>query len=71
MLDDKNNRDLWRVPEPEQDEEEQERMHPQQEFTSWQRRWAALGALKAALLIGAAYLAGLGIIIGLMILLWC
>lgn len=71
MLDDKNNRDLWRVPEPEQDEEEQERMHPQQEFTPRQRRWAALGALKAALLIGAAYLAGLGIIIGLMILLWC
>lgn len=68
MFDNDENRDLWRVPE-EEEEQEQER-RPETEYTPQQRRWAALGALKAALLIGAAYLAGLGIIIGLMMLLW-
>lgn len=35
-----------------------------------QRFWAALGALKAGLLIGAAYIVGLGLIVLLMVLFW-
>lgn len=63
---------LWRVPSPGDDRENKDKAGgpPQPEYTRQQRRWAALGALKAALLIGAAYLVGLGIIIGLMVLFW-
>lgn len=39
-------------------------------YTPRERRMYALGALKAALLIGFAYLAGLAAVIGLMILVW-
>ncbi len=62
-----NDNDLWRIPEPDEDKDEQ---YSPPEFTRQQRRWAALGALKGALLIGACYLVGLGIIIGLMVLFW-
>ena len=34
------------------------------------RLWAALGALKAGLMIGAVYIVGLGLIVLLMVLLW-
>ena len=59
--------ELWRIPDPNDDEDEET---PQPQYTRQQRRWAALGALKGALLIGGAYLLGLGIIIGLMFLFW-
>lgn len=64
----KDDRDLWRVTESEDDKESEQR--PKPEFNRQQRRWAALGALRGALLIGAVYLLGLGIIIGLMVLFW-
>ena len=71
MFDDNENRELWRVSSLGPEEAEQERQTRREpEYTPQQRRWAALGALKAALLIGAAYLVGLGIIIGLMVLFW-
>ena len=37
------------------------------QFSRSERRMAILGALKAALLIGAAYIAGLGLLIWLMV----
>ena len=40
------------------------------QFSRSERRMAILGALKAALLIGLAYLAGLALIIFLLIQLW-
>ena len=39
-------------------------------FSKQERRWYALGALRAALLIGLAFAAGLGATILLMILIW-
>ena len=39
-------------------------------FSKQESRWYALGALRAALLIGLAFIVGLGITILLMILLW-
>ena len=40
------------------------------ELTRKEKRWAALGAMKAVLLIAAAYLLGLGILLGLLFLIW-
>ena len=40
------------------------------ELTSKEKRWAALGAMKAVLLIAGAYLLGLGILLGLLFLIW-
>lgn len=42
---------------------------PQESFTKEQRKWAILGALKASLLIGSAYIIGLGLLI-LILVLW-
>ena len=39
-------------------------------FSKQESRWYALGALRAALLIGLAFIVGLGLTILLMILLW-
>lgn len=39
-------------------------------FTKEERRWYALGALKAALLIGLAYAVGLGLVILMLLFLW-
>jgi len=55
--------------------EEHSQEAPQEEsenppFTPKERRMYALGALKAALLIGLAYLVGLGAVIGLLLLIW-
>lgn len=41
----------------------------QEEYTSEQRRWAIFGALKASLLIGSAYVVGLGLLI-LILVIW-
>lgn len=44
---------------------------PEQEPLSPEaRRWAILGALKAALLIGMAFIVGLGLVILLLLLIW-
>ena len=40
------------------------------ELTRQEKRWAALGAMKAVLLIAGAYLLGLGILLGLLFLIW-
>ncbi len=40
------------------------------ELTRKEKRWAALGAMKAVLLIAGAYLLGLGILLGILFLIW-
>ena len=40
------------------------------ELTRKEKRWAALGAMKAVLLIAGAYLLGLGILLGILYLIW-
>ena len=40
------------------------------DLTPKERRWAALGAMKAVLLIAGAYLLGLGVLLGILFLLW-
>ena len=40
------------------------------DLTPKERRWAALGAMKAVLLIAGAYLLGLGILLGILFLIW-
>ncbi len=42
----------------------------EEEFTSTQRKWAILGAMKASFLIGLAYMGGLAVVVVFMILLW-
>jgi hypothetical protein len=43
---------------------------PELTLSRQERRWYALGALKGALMIGAVYLIGLGVLIALMLGLW-
>ncbi len=53
------------------DEEEQETSdRPELKLTKQESRWAALGALKAALLIGSVYLIGGALLIWAMLALW-
>ena len=40
------------------------------ELTRKEKRWAVPGAMKAALLIAGAYLLGLGILLGILFLIW-
>lgn len=40
------------------------------ELTRKEKRWAVLGAMKAVLLIAGAYLLGLGILLGVLFLIW-
>lgn len=40
------------------------------EMSKQERRWYVLGAMKASLLIGLAYVVGLGLLILLMVYLW-
>ena len=40
------------------------------ELTRKEKGWAALGAMKAVLLIAGAYLLGLGILLGILFLIW-
>ena len=40
------------------------------ELTRKEKRWAVLGAMKAVLLIAGAYLLGLGILLGILFLIW-
>ena len=42
----------------------------QDAFTPQERRMYALGALKAALLIGLVFIIGLGAVIGMLLMLW-
>ena len=42
----------------------------QSPYTPQERRWAALGALKAALLLALVYLAGLALVIGILLWIW-
>ncbi|MBB5263051.1 hypothetical protein HNP82_000145 [Catenibacillus scindens] len=46
------------------------KMIPNTELTPKERRWVILGALSGALLIGLAFIVGLGIIIALMVIFW-
>lgn len=53
------------------DEEEQETSdRPELKLTKQESRWVALGALKAALLIGSVYLIGGALLIWAMLALW-
>lgn len=58
-----------KVPSPPQPETE-ERPWEDRSLTREERRMYALGALKAALLIGLAFLAGLAAVIALLLLFW-
>ena len=40
------------------------------DLTPKEKRWAVLGAMKAVLVIAGAYLLGLGVLLGLLFLLW-
>ena len=40
------------------------------DLTPKEKRWAALGAMKAVLLIAGAYLLGLGVLLGILFLIW-
>ena len=40
------------------------------ELTRKEKHWAVLGAMKAVLLIAGAYLLGLGILLGILFLIW-
>ncbi len=53
---------------PKKEEKKAERIMV--EYTPSERRWAVLGALRAALLIALVYLAGLALVIALLIRLW-
>ena len=59
------------VPEAEHEQSKKDRPWEQSEqFTRQERKWYALGALKAALLIAMAFIVGLGLAILIMLLLW-
>ena len=59
------------VPETEYDRSQKDRPWEQSDqFSKQERRWYALGALKAALLIAMAFIVGLGLAILIMILIW-
>lgn len=59
------------LPEEENGQSKKDRPWEQSEqFTKQEQRWAALGALKAALLIGMAFIVGLGLAILAMLLIW-
>ena len=49
---------------------EEERERPELQLTRREKRWVALGALKAALMIGSVYLVGGAVLIALMLLIW-
>ena len=51
-------------------EEPQESRGEGLELTRKEKRWAVLGAMKAVFLIAGAYLLGLGILLGLLFLIW-
>lgn len=55
---------------PEADTAEAQRPWEDSTFTRKERWMYTLGALKASLLIGFAYLAGLGLLVGLMVFFW-
>lgn len=57
-------------PQSEEGEEKNRPWEKNETFTRRERRWYALGALRAALLIGLAFIVGLGLTILLMVLLW-
>lgn len=48
----------------------EEKQTSQNEYTFKERFWLVMGALKASLLIGLAYLAGFALLIGLMLWFW-
>ena len=59
------------VPETEYESSKNDRPWERSEqFSKQERRWYALGALKAALLIAMAFIVGLGLAILVMIWLW-
>lgn len=55
---------------PEQPEKPRRPWEEPDTLDAKQRVWAALGALKAGLMIGGVYIVGLGLIVLLMVLLW-
>ena len=40
------------------------------DLTPKEKRWAALGAMKAVLVIAGVYLLGLGVLLGILFLIW-
>ena len=40
------------------------------DLTPKEKRWAALGAMKAVLVIAGVYLLGLGLLLGILLLIW-
>lgn len=51
-------------------ESERPSYYSEEEVTPEQRRWYILGALKAALMIGAVYAVGFGLAILILLLIW-
>ena len=60
--------DYNRYEEPETLEEEP--LEPELKLTRQEQRWIILGALKSALLIGGAYLAGAALLIWFLLTIW-
>ncbi|HIS47896.1 MAG TPA: hypothetical protein IAB46_10185 [Candidatus Scybalocola faecigallinarum] len=56
--------------EGEPEEDSGPKMIPNTDLTPKERRWVILGALSSALLIGLAFIVGLGLIVALMVIFW-
>ena len=50
--------------------ERSRKIRPEDQMNRQERRMYILGALKATLMIGAVYLVGFGLIVGLLVLIW-
>lgn len=61
-------RNISSKPSNVQEKKENDRPWEDHSLSKSERRWAILGALKASLMIGGAYIIGLGIIILLLVL---
>ena len=58
------------IHDPDERVEDPDTFRPELQLSRHERRWVALGALKAALLIGLVYLAVIALIIWLMLHFW-
>ena len=60
----------FRIPGAEKKKEREEGKTPPPSLTREERRWYILGALKSALMIGAAFIFGIGLFILILCLIW-
>lgn len=66
----KQEEDYEVIHDPEENVEDSEEVRPEMQFSKQESRWIALGALKAALMIGSVYMIVLGLVIWLMLKIW-